>query len=227
MSRQIAVITGTRSGLGIGTARRLLEREFEVVLAHRDVARIPDLGPHAHPRHLDVTRYETFPEFVSSVERDFGAIDVLINNAAIYLDSRRPEDLIASFETNTLGPSMLLAGVLPNMLARNYGRIVNVSSTMGQLTELGPDTTGMGTDRLAYRVSKAALNAVTRVFSYDVHGTNVLINSVCPGWTRTDMGTEEAPRSLDEGVSGIVWAATLPEGGPNGGFFQDGFPIPW
>jgi NAD(P)-dependent dehydrogenase (short-subunit alcohol dehydrogenase family) len=106
------------------------------------------------------------------------------------------------------------------MLAQNYGRVVNVSSGMGQIDDL--DDYGA-----AYRISKLALNGVTRILAHAARGKNVLINAVCPGWVRTDMGGPNASRGLQEGARGIVWAATLPDGGPQGGFFRDGKPVPW
>jgi NAD(P)-dependent dehydrogenase (short-subunit alcohol dehydrogenase family) len=106
------------------------------------------------------------------------------------------------------------------MRQQNYGRIVNVSSGMGQLTQMGGGAPG-------YRLSKTALNALTRILAAELEGTNILVNSVCPGWVRTDMGGESAPRSPEQGADTIVWLATLPDGSPTGGFFRDRAPIPW
>ena len=106
------------------------------------------------------------------------------------------------------------------MLEQGYGRVVNVSSGMGQMSDLNDYGA-------AYRISKLALNGITRILADAVRGSNVLVNAVCPGWVRTEMGGQGASRSLEQGVSGIVWAATLPDGGPSGGFFRDGRPIPW
>jgi NAD(P)-dependent dehydrogenase (short-subunit alcohol dehydrogenase family) len=109
---------------------------------------------------------------------------------------------------------------VPLMLKNGYGRVVNLSSGMGQLTEMNGGWPG-------YRISKIALNAVTRIFADETAGSNVLINSVCPGWVRTDMGGQEAERSPAEAAEGIVWLATLPDGGPTGGFYRDKAPIAW
>jgi short-subunit dehydrogenase involved in D-alanine esterification of teichoic acids len=109
---------------------------------------------------------------------------------------------------------------LPLMIERGYGRIVNLSSGLGQLDEMGSGTP-------AYRISKTALNALTRIVASDTRGTGVLVNSVCPGWVRTEMGGAEAPRTVAQGADTVVWLATLPGEGPSGGFFRDRKPIPW
>ena len=106
------------------------------------------------------------------------------------------------------------------MLEHAYGRIVNVSSGAGQVEDMVNDMT-------AYRLSKVALNGLTRMLADSVKGTNLLVNAGCPGWMRTDMGSPQAPRSAAEGAEGIVWLATLPDGGPHGGFFRDKKPISW
>jgi NAD(P)-dependent dehydrogenase (short-subunit alcohol dehydrogenase family) len=109
---------------------------------------------------------------------------------------------------------------LPLMKKNDYGRVVNVSSGMGQLNDMGGAWP-------AYRISKTALNALTRIFAAELAGTNVKVNSVCPGWVRTAMGGRSATRSLQEGAAGIVWAATIEDDGPTGGFFRDGERIEW
>jgi NAD(P)-dependent dehydrogenase (short-subunit alcohol dehydrogenase family) len=109
---------------------------------------------------------------------------------------------------------------VPGMRENGYGRVVNFSSGLGQLSEMGSGTP-------AYRISKAALNALTRTLAADLAGANVLVNAVCPGWVRTDMGGPQAPRSVEQGADTAIWLATLPDGGPSGGFFRDRKPIAW
>ena len=123
-----------------------------------------------------------------------------------------------TFETNTLGPLMVSQALIP--LMQGSGRVVNVSSGMGQLAEMNGGYPG-------YRLSKAALNALTRILADELKGTGVKVNSVCPGWVRTDMGGADAPRTPKQGAETIVWLATLPDDGPTGGFFRDKQPIPW
>ena len=159
------------------------------------------------------------------MERELGGADVLINNAAILheagsaLDAEL-DDYRRSMETNVYGPLLLCQAFVPGMMKRRYGRVVNVSSGAGQLSS-------MGSYAPPYSLSKAALNALTRQFADAARGRNVLVNAVDPGWVRTDMGGRSAPRSVEEGAAGIVWAATLPDGGPSGGFFHDGRAEPW
>ena len=120
--------------------------------------------------------------------------------------------------TNLIGPFLLCQTLIPLMQGR--GRVVNVSSGMGQLSEMGGGFP-------AYRMSKAGLNALTRIFARELEGTGVKVNAVCPGWVRTDMGGAGAARSVEEGVATTVWLATLPDDGPSGGLFRDRKPIPW
>lgn len=132
----------------------------------------------------------------------------------------RLDILDATLKTNFYGPLLLCQAFVPLMKRNKYGRIVNVSSGLGQLDSLGSGYP-------AYELSKAALNALTLSMARELRGTNVLINAMCPGWVRTDMGGWHAPRSVEEGADTVVWLATLPDGGPQGGFFRDRQPIPW
>lgn len=179
-----------------------------------------------------------------------GRLDILINCAGIDLDEGRslPEGRItrmhlpphkgsfgggrgvldanmaimrATLEVNTMGPLRLCQAFVPGMIARGYGRVVNVSSQRGQLASMGDDGTP------AYQVSKTALNAITRMVANAARGRNVLVNSVCPGWCRTPLGGPDAPRSAATGADTIVWLAALPRSGPTGGFFHDRQRIPW
>jgi NAD(P)-dependent dehydrogenase (short-subunit alcohol dehydrogenase family) len=153
-------------------------------------------------------------------------VDLLVNNAAVLLGeedsvlSAPADDFRRSMEANVYGPLVLCQALMPGMLRRGYGRIVNVSSGSGQLasmTDYAPP----------YSMSKAALNALTRLLAHAARGRNVLVNAVDPGWVRTDMGGPSAPRSVGKGADTIVWCATLPDGGPTGGFFHDRRAVPW
>jgi NAD(P)-dependent dehydrogenase (short-subunit alcohol dehydrogenase family) len=182
-----------------------------------------------HP--LDVKESANIERLKKHVDREYGRLDVLVNNAGVYLDGNRSgepssafdakiETVRATVETNTYGPFQLCQALIPIMRKNNYGRVVNVSSGMGQLSAMGGGWPG-------YRISKTALNAVTRIFAEELKGTNILVNSVCPGWVRTDMGGPQATRTVEQGAETIVWLATLPDGGPTGGFFRDKQEIPW
>jgi NAD(P)-dependent dehydrogenase (short-subunit alcohol dehydrogenase family) len=231
-------VTGANRGLGFETSRQLARLGHRVILAVRDEAKGQEAA-HAlsneglkvrfHP--LDVTSAKSVSALTHFAEAEFGGVDVLVNNAGVMLEGTSPPDaplvlrtdletFADTYATNLFGPVRLCQALVPGMLERGWGRVVNVSSGLGQLVE-------MGAGWPAYRSSKAALNALTRVLAAELARTPVLVNSVDPGWVRTDMGGAQADRSTLEGCDTIVWAATLPDGGPSGGFFRDRKPIPW
>ncbi len=228
---RIAVVTGASRGLGLETARQLAGRGYRVILTARSDGKVAmGLDALGHPDNveghtLDVTDQSSVDGFFAWLAQTHGRIDVLVNNAGHdpggFTDALNTaaDALIETFDINAVSAWRMVQKALPMMNATGYGRIVNVSSGMGALTD-------MGTGVVPYRLSKAALNAITRIGSNEARG-NVKINSVCPGWVRTDMGGPTATRSVPEGASGIVWAATLADDGPNGGFFRDGKPIAW
>lgn len=231
--KKIAVVTGASRGLGKGTAEALAKRGYRTVFAVRDPAKLqPYLGKllaenlDVRALKLDVSSEKSIDAFFEELKREMGHVDVLVNNAGIFEDSKdgggtlngKAATLVRTFETNTVGPFLLTKKILPWMKDAGFGRVVNVSSGMGQLSEMGPGSP-------AYRISKTALNAVTKLFSIETAGTDVLVNSVCPGWVKTDMGGAGAARELEQGVQSILYAALLPKGGPNGGFFRDGKPL--
>ena len=229
---RVAVVTGGNRGLGLETCRQLAKRGLRVVLASRDERKGVDAadtlrreGLDVESRVLDVASEASVAAFRAFLENEVGRADVLVNNAGILagdggLTGVDLDSLRRTFETNVYGALFLCQAVIPLMQRRGYGRVVNVSSDLGQLS-------AMGAGWPAYRLSKAALNALTRVVAAEVAGTNVLVNSMSPGWVKTDMGGEAAPRTVDEGADTIVWLATLPDGGPSGGFFRDRRPIEW
>ncbi len=234
MSRRTVLITGGNRGLGLQTGKVLARQGLRVVLGSRDPARgevaaaaLCDEGLEVEAVELDVSSDASIEAALAELERRGLEVDVLVNNAGTILedssDTMAPAndaDLMArELRTNVLGAYTLMRAVLPLMNERGYGRIVNVSSGMGGLAEMGGGWP-------AYRTSKAALNALTRILHAETRG-DVKVNSVCPGWVRTDMGGSGADRSVEEGAEGIVWAATLPTDGPSGGFFRDGKPTPW
>ncbi len=229
MSKRVALITGANRGIGFAAAGALLQLGFEVIVAGRDPVSVEaaagKLG--AVPLTVDVTRAEAVERARAFVEENFGRLEVLINNAGVLLDREARglevplEAVEATFRVNVYGALRMSQAFAPLMVRQGYGRIVNVSSVMGSLA-------GAGQGYLAYRSSKAALNMVTRVLAAELSGTGVLVNAVHPGWVRTRMGGEAAPLSPEEGARALVWAATLPDDGPTGGFFQgEGEAIPW
>ncbi len=232
---KIALVTGANRGLGLETCKKLSKQDIQVIFTCRDreegakqVQQLKQAGFPVEFLQLDVTDVKSIEGLAKHVRSKFGQLDILVNNAGIFPKEAKENDVFRAspavlkkvFETNTLGAFMLCQAFIPLMQEKGYGRVVNISSGMGQLS-------GMDGGYPAYRISKTALNAVTRIFAEETKGTDILVNSVCPGWVRTDMGGEKASRSIDEGVSGIVWAATLPKAGPTGGFFRDGEPLSW
>jgi NAD(P)-dependent dehydrogenase (short-subunit alcohol dehydrogenase family) len=230
---RVAIVTGANRGIGYETCRALASRGLRVVLTSRDAAKgaaaareLADSGADVVHHELDVTDDRSIGALVRWAESELGRIDVLVNNAALYLDesvSVLDVDLAtarATIETNLYGPLLLCQAVAPGMIRRRYGRIVNVSSGAGQLSTMGDYAP-------SYSMSKAALNALTRMVADAVQGKNILVNAADPGWVRTTMGGRSAPRSVAQGADTIVWLATLPDDGPTGGFFHDRAPMPW
>jgi NAD(P)-dependent dehydrogenase (short-subunit alcohol dehydrogenase family) len=234
MNKRVAVITGANRGIGYEIARRLGTEGVHVIVASRNqakgnvaVERLRAGGADAEFFPLDVTHDDDIKALGKYIDGSFGVADILVNNAGVMLDPKGSrlldagqQTFRATLEVNFYGPLRLIQALAPAMRERNYGRIVNLSSGLGQLADMGSGTP-------AYRVSKTALNALTRTLAADLVGTNVLVNSMCPGWVRTDMGGPNATRSVEQGADAAIWLATLPDGGPSGGFFRDRQPIQW
>ena len=234
--QRVAIVTGGNRGMGLETCRQLAERGIRVVLTSRKrkdseaaAKKLAGKGLDVHARELDVTNAESITSLVRSVERDFGGADILINNAGIFLDAGTsvldvPMDVVrTTIETNLFGPLQLCQAFVPGMLERGYGRIVNLSSGLGQLASMRDYAP-------SYSMSKAALNALTRMVADAARaggGGDILVNAVDPGWVKTDMGGRGAPRSVEKGVDTTIWLATLPKSGSTGGFFHDRKPVPW
>jgi NAD(P)-dependent dehydrogenase (short-subunit alcohol dehydrogenase family) len=235
--KRIAVVTGANRGMGLETCRQLAVRGMRVVLTSRDrskgeaaVAALAADGAEVSFHVLDVTDGDSIAALHEHLQEEHGRLDVLVNNAGVALDplddehssifDGDPEIVRRSFDVNAVGAMRVSQALVPLMRDRGYGRVVNVSSGMGGLTEMNGRYPG-------YRMSKAALNAVTRIFADELSGTNIKVNSVCPGHVSTDMGGPDAPRSVDEGVDTTIWLATLRDDGPSGGFFRDCKAISW
>jgi NAD(P)-dependent dehydrogenase (short-subunit alcohol dehydrogenase family) len=227
---RVALVSGGNRGIGLEIVRQLAGRGITVILGSRDEesgrAAAEGLSGDVVVRQLDVTDEGSVARLASFVEDDFGRLDILVNNAGISNDDGQRgmnadlDRIRGALEANLFGAWRLCEMAIPLMQRHGYGRIVNVSSGMGALEDMGGGSPG-------YRVSKTALNALTRILASELRGSGILVNSICPGWVQTDMGSSRAPRPVEEGADTPVWAATLPKGGPTGGFFRDRRPIPW
>jgi NAD(P)-dependent dehydrogenase (short-subunit alcohol dehydrogenase family) len=234
---RIALVTGANRGIGLEIVKQLSRAGLMTVLAARDVekgreaaAQLAAEGLEPPVVQLDVTDESSILEAVGEVMKLFGRIDVLINNAGVLKEGFSAEEssvmdvspdlVLDTYRTNTLGPLRLMQVVVPIMRQGGYGRIVNLSSGAGQLAD-------MGSGFPAYRMSKAALNALTRITAAELGPSPIKVNAMCPGWVRTDMGGPNATRPVEKGAETAIWLATLPDTGPTGGFFRDMAPIAW
>jgi NAD(P)-dependent dehydrogenase (short-subunit alcohol dehydrogenase family) len=231
--QRIALVTGGNRGIGLELCRQLGQQRVRVIMGSRDLAKgiaaaaeLKANGISVEPRQLDVANAQSIRECMNWMRREVGRLDILINNAGIMVDDddadalEEVEIVRDTMQTNVYGPLLLSRLAIPIMKTRRYGRIVNLSSGMGSLSE-------MGAGYIAYRLSKAGLNVVTRVLAAETEGMGILVNSVDPGWARTAMGGKGATRSVEKSAETPIWLATLPDNGPTGGFFRDRRAIAW
>ena len=231
--QRIALVTGGNRGIGFAVCKGLRQAGLQVILGSRDEDKgneaakvLGEQGFSVDTHQLDVTDPQSISAIKRYVAKQYGQLDVLINNAGVHLDKGEsvlevPLEIVQqTFEVNLFGTLNVSRTFLPMMKQHDYGRVVNVSSDMGSLSKMRGRSG-------AYRTSKTAVNALTRVIASEVSGYNIKVNTMSPGWVRTDMGGPSAPRSPEEGVDTIIWLATLPDDGPTGGFFKDRESIPW
>ncbi len=227
LSSPTALVTGANRGIGFEVSRQLAEAGMRVLLGARDRAKgeaaaraLIRQGLSVEAVALDVTDQTSIRALGDRLE----SVDVLVNNAGVDYDTDQTPlsaDLARvrrTFETNLFGARAMAQACAPGMRARRWGRIVNVNSGAANPASMRRDPPG-------YSASKAALNALTRLLAGELAGSGVLVNSICPGWMATDMGGGGRP--VRDGAAGVVWAATLPDDGPSGGFFRDGRAVPW
>ena len=230
---KIALITGANRGIGYAIAKGLLQKGFRVIATSRSpesgekaVAGLSQFGDVSFCQ-LDVSNLESIHSCVDFVETQFGQLDILINNAGINYDTWQNvinanlEEVSSTFETNTFGPWQLTQSLLPLLRKGNHGaNIVNVSSGSGALSSQTGGTPG-------YSLSKLALNGLTMQLANKLSPYNIRVNTVCPGWVRTDMGGSGATKSPEEGADTIIWAALFEEKGATGKFFRNRKEIPF
>lgn len=238
---RIAFVTGANKGIGFEIARQLAEQGLRVIVGARNevrgneaVTELGDEGLDVHLQLVDVAEPESIRGAMKQIHQAHGRLDVLVNNAGVYLDDGATAldvsvDVVhATMDTNVMGALVACQAAVPIMREHGYGRIVNVSSSMGALNEMAElDSPANAMRAPAYRISKAALNAVTLAVAADVQGENILVNSCCPGWVHTDMGGAQAPLTPQQGADTPVWLATLPDDGPTGGFYSERKPRAW
>ena len=228
----VALVTGANRGIGLEVARQLAQKGMTVIMGTRILEKglaaaekLPEGEGRVMPYQLDVTDSKSIDQLAKWVEQEFGHLEILVNNAGILYDTWQRASTAdlnvvqGAYATNTLGAWRVCQALLPLIRQSQSGRIVNVSSGAGSLASMGAGTP-------AYSTSKAALNAFTRLLAAELEGTGILVNAVCPGWVATEMGGAGG-RPVADGAAGIVWAATLPDDGPTGGFFRDGQPLSW
>lgn len=230
--QKIALVTGANRGIGYSVAKGLLEKGIAVIITSRSIddgkKAVKDLSQYgsAHYHQLDVTDAESMKNCIAFAKAEFGKLDILINNAGINYDQHQNienadlKEVVETFKTNTVAPLQMIQEFLPLLRESNSACIVNVSSGSGALKSQDGTTPG-------YSLSKLALNGVTLAFSNQLKDENILVNSVCPGWVRTDMGGSDAHRSPEEGAETIIWAALLEDPSITGKFFRDKNEIDW
>ena len=238
---RLALVTGAGRGIGFEVVRQLAQHDFTVLLTARDegkaAAAAQTLTPNGlkvQPASLDVTSDASVRQLAAAVDREFGRLDVLVNNAAGFVDwseTAATADLQAAhavLETNLFGGWRTSQAFLPLLRRSTHGRIVNVSSGAGSHGDQQFGLTTNGGTAASYGISKAALNALTAKLAAELAGTGVLVDAVCPGLTATAPGMEAmGARPIAEGAASVLWAELLPDDGPSGGFFRDGKPVPW
>ncbi|RPK06083.1 SDR family oxidoreductase [Priestia endophytica] len=230
---KVALVTGGNRGIGYELVRQLALNGFKVILASRD----PEMGHEAAQKlkesnldvsfvGMDIGNQESIRQGAIAVSDRYGRLDVLINNAGVYLDENEkllnmePSVLEKTMTTNFFGAYHVIRSFIPLMQQHGYGRIINISSEYGAMSEMS--SSGVG----AYKLSKLSLNGLTQLVAAEING-DIKINAVDPGWVSTDMGGPSAPRTPKQAARSILWLATIGAEGPNGVFFKDGKRIDW
>jgi len=240
--RKVALVTGANKGIGFEISRQIGRHGFTVILAARDerkateaAKRLQAEGFDAHGVRLDVTDPATAEATARWLDGQFGRLDVLVNNAGVSFEfaaGTKPsqltlETLRATYDTNFFGVFTVIRHLLPLLRKSAPARIINQSSTLGSLGVLSdPASPFYGVNLLAYNSSKTALNGLTLAFAKELAGDGVSVNSVCPGWVRTDMGSDAAPRTVEQGAAIAVRLATMDDP-PTGKFLDDGGEVRW
>jgi NAD(P)-dependent dehydrogenase (short-subunit alcohol dehydrogenase family) len=237
---KIALITGANKGIGLEIARQLGTQGITVLLGVRDEKRGHEAAEtlqaehiDAHVVQLDVTNQNTIDTAATYIDSEFGKLDILVNNAGIAIDTVPPsqldiEDLRRTYDTNVFGVFAVTKAMLPLLRKSDAGRIVNMSSGLGSLTQNSdPNYEYAQIKILAYNSSKTALNAMTIQFAHELKDTPIKVNSADPGYVATDINDHRGTRTVQQGATAAVRLATLPADGPTGGYFDENGIVPW
>jgi NAD(P)-dependent dehydrogenase (short-subunit alcohol dehydrogenase family) len=236
----IALISGANKGIGFEIARGLGAKRIKVLVGARDAARgqaavdkLKAEGADARLVKLDVTDRGTIQGAAEWIEKEFGRLDILINNAGIGEWGAKPSTVSLAkvrevYETNLFGPMALIQAMLPLLRKSKHGRIVNVTSSLGSMgMASNPDSPVSQFLSLGYSTSKSALNSMTVQFANELKDTPIKVNAICPGYCATDLNGNSGPRSAAQGAIAAIQYATIGEDGPTGGYFNEDGPIPW
>lgn len=228
----VAVVTGASRGIGGELCRQLAALGYAVVLGSRDPRRadlaakeLDPEGKRITPAHIEVDNSVNIDQFAEWIRARYGRVDAIVNNASTAPDlweiaGTTDLSLVAeALDVNLFGTWRVIQALLPLLRSSPRPRIVNVSSESGSVAL-------MSGGRPAFSVSKAALNALTRTLAGELYRDGILVNAVCPGPASTD-GTRSGGRSAAQGAASVIWAVTLPNGGPTGTFTRDGRELPW
>lgn len=229
---KVAVVTGSNKGIGFEICRQLAQNNVEVILTSRDqekgqkaVAELQAENLNVKYHQLDVLDEISIKSLADYINKEYGKLDILVNNAGIFVESSDGvlkgdiTNIKVTLDTNLYGALLVSRYLVPLMQKQNSGRVINISSGMGQLSS-------MGTGSIGYRISKVSLNAMTIILAQEVEENNILVNSVCPGWVKTDMGGQNAQRTVAEGAETAVWLA-LVDNNLTGKFFRDKKELDW
>ena len=233
-TEKIALVTGANKGIGLEIVQQLAKAGFRVLLTARDRQRgeeasrkLQQDGLRVEFLQLDVTDETSIDRLAKELVSQIDHLDVLVNNAGILLDAPNasvlevePTVILQTLQTNTLGPLRLTQKLVPLLVKSDAGKVINVSSGGGQLTDMGDWAP-------AYSLSKTALNAVTGMMAAALKDKHIAVNSICPGWVRTDMGGSNASRSVQQGADTVTWLATEAPADLTGKFLRDREIIPW
>ncbi len=238
-NKKVALVTGANKGIGFEVAKILLNKGVCVIIGSRDLEKgkqaLRDLGnENVSFVQIDITNEKSVKDAKNIISKEFGKLDILINNAGVWLDFGVPmlevsmDDIEKTFKVNTFGVITTIKHFLPLLKKSDEGRIVNVSSGLGSLTQSAdPDYEYYPYKSLAYNTSKSALNAITILFAYELRETNIKINSADPGYCSTDLNGKTGPRTPKQGAKIIVELATLSNNGSTCGFFDENGSIEW